>query len=205
MGVVFTMERRAQRQLCKSVFVCVCCVSGMKEGKKAIFDILETIHYEQLTSKTILFKCHRRIVPGVCSHAEATAVHNQECTFFKCPILYNILSPSLDLLQPLQYSGPSLCNNYSILLLLHVTSPDTSRHLLPHPHMTHLTEKDIVRDKKAFDINIPSSRCHCCRPHSISPCLGFFKVPEDNSGNNRCYINKDDMESNCSRAPVLQR
>lgn len=56
----------------------VLCKLNQGRKKKATFDILEMINYVQLTSQTVLFKCHHRIILGVCLHTEATGLHIQE-------------------------------------------------------------------------------------------------------------------------------
>lgn len=142
-------------------------VRRIKEWKKATFDISQTINYVQLTSQTILFKCHRRILLCKCSHPEATVLHIQEAAYsLNTPFsvfltVHSSLFCSLNSIPdspvfPLCF--PCVTITVCCSIACHFTAPA----IPPPSHLTHQTEKSLLAMEKAFDINTPIiALMHC--------------------------------------------
>lgn len=139
------------------------CPSRIKEGKKmATFDILETINYVQLTSQTALFKCHHRILLGMCLHTEAPGLHIQgaanswNAPFSAFVMVHSSSLPSFvawtvfQTLHLFPLCFPSVTITYSMSLhhlSLHGTCYSSTHPLLPSPciwlikHRSHCCSK----------------------------------------------------------------
>lgn len=132
------------------------------------------INYVQLTSQTALFKCHHRILLGMCLLTEATGLHIQEAAhslnapFSAFVTVHSSSLPSWTAFQTLRLFPlcfPSVTITYS--MLLHRLSLHGTCHSFPpsSPPLAFDSSNTvvIVRDKKkgkkkkkAFDIKIPS-------------------------------------------------